>query len=137
MVEEPLALGWILPGAGFQRRDRATDRRDRGPQLVRGVRDELAIGPLDALAVGHVVERDDGAGHAAAGVTDRHRRHLQHDLATARRLEPEDRRARLGAAQRELDLGLERKRVTEDLPAALIEARGAAPPPGGETPPPP
>src|SRR5919197_3600096 len=126
MVEEPLALGWILPGTGFQRRDGAADHRDRGPQLVRGVRDELAIRPLDVLAVGHVVECHDGADHATAGVTHRYGRHVQHNLATARRLEPEDRRARLGAAQRALDLRLEWKRVTEDLPAALVEARRAA-----------
>ena len=54
--EEAVALDGILLRAGLQDLDRADDRRQRRAQLVRGVRDELALGELAPLLLGEVVD---------------------------------------------------------------------------------
>ena len=54
--EEAVALDGILLRAGLQHLDRADDRRQRRAQLVRRVRDELALGELAPLLLGQVVE---------------------------------------------------------------------------------
>ena len=56
--EEAVALDRIVLRARLQHLDRADDRRQRRAQLVRGVRDELALGELAALLLGQVVEHD-------------------------------------------------------------------------------
>ncbi len=57
--EEAVALGGILLRAGLENLDRADDRRERRAQLVRGVRDELALGELAPLLLGEVVDDEE------------------------------------------------------------------------------
>jgi len=56
--EEAVALCRVVLRARLQHLDRADDRRQRRAQLVRGVRDELALGELAPLLLGEVVEHD-------------------------------------------------------------------------------
>ncbi len=58
MPEEPVALDRILLRARLQHLDRADDRRQRRAQLVRRVRDELALRELAPLLLREVVEHD-------------------------------------------------------------------------------
>ena len=58
VAEEAVALGGILLRARLEHLDRADDRRQRRAQLVRRVRDELALGELAPLLLGQVVEHD-------------------------------------------------------------------------------
>ncbi len=51
--ELALALGHVL-GAPFEQLDEALDRGQRAAQLVRGGRDELALGPLEPGTLGDV-----------------------------------------------------------------------------------
>ena len=45
MVEEPVALFWDFARAGLEAFDRTCNRRQRRSQFVRGIVDELALGP--------------------------------------------------------------------------------------------
>ena len=56
--EEAVALDGIVLRARLQHLDGADDRRQRRAQLVRRVRDELALGELAPLLLGQVVEHD-------------------------------------------------------------------------------
>ena len=56
VAEEAVALDGILLRAGLEHLDGADDRRQRRAQLVRGVRDELALGQLPPLLLGQVVD---------------------------------------------------------------------------------
>ena len=56
--EETVALDGVVLRARLQHLDRADDRRQRRAQLVRRVRDELALGELAPLLLGQVVEHD-------------------------------------------------------------------------------
>ena len=56
--EKAVALGRIILRARLQHLDRADDRRQRRPKLVRRVRDELAFRKLAPLLLGQVVEHD-------------------------------------------------------------------------------
>ena len=56
VAEETVALGGILLGAGLEHLDGADDRRERCAELVRRVRDELALGELSPLLLGQVVD---------------------------------------------------------------------------------
>ena len=57
--EETVALGGILLRARLEQLDRADDRRQRGAQLVRRVRHELALGELSPLLLGQIVDHDE------------------------------------------------------------------------------
>ena len=56
--EKAVALGRMILCARLQHLDRADDRRQRRPKLVRRVRDELAFRKLAPLLLGQVVEHD-------------------------------------------------------------------------------
>ena len=54
-----LALGEVVVLGRLQQLDEALDRRQRAAQLVRGGRDEVALGLLQARALGDVAQRPD------------------------------------------------------------------------------
>jgi len=56
VAEEAVARHGILLRAGLEHLDGADDRRQRRAQLVRRVRDELALGQLAPLLLGQVVD---------------------------------------------------------------------------------
>ena len=58
--EEAVPLGGILLRSRLQHLDGADDCRQRRAQLVRGVRDELALGELPPLLLGQVVDDEQG-----------------------------------------------------------------------------
>ena len=60
MAEEPIALDRVVLRPRLQHLDRAADRGQRRAKLVRRVRDELALGALAALALGHVGQHEHG-----------------------------------------------------------------------------
>ena len=67
-LQEPLQLGRVVHGAVEQRLDEALDRRDGRAQFVRGVGDEIAADLFQFLQLGHVVQHQQHARLAAAGV---------------------------------------------------------------------
>jgi hypothetical protein len=58
--EEPVALLGLLLGAGLKHLDGARDHRERRPQLVGRVGDELPLRTLAALALRDVSDHDHG-----------------------------------------------------------------------------
>ena len=103
--ELELARREVVVLGRLQQLDEALDRRQRAAQLVRRRRDEVALGLLEARALGDVAQRPDdaalGAREARRGDRDRDAVVLDGDLAGQRGVERRQRaRAAVGRAAR-------------------------------------
>ena len=66
VIEETVALGGVVLGAGLEHLDRAGNGGERGSQFVCRVRDELALGALAPFADGDIRHDEDDVLRAAA-----------------------------------------------------------------------
>jgi hypothetical protein len=80
VADEEVALVGQLLRPRLQDLDRRRDRREGRPELVRRVRDELALGPLPSLARGDVLEAHQRADARSGEVEDRGGGHLHEEL---------------------------------------------------------